>query len=264
MTYCVGVLLEQGMVFASDTRTNAGVDQVAIVPKMHIFEVKNERVIVLMTAGNLAITQSVVNSLKLKLMDDENTHLNNVGSLFEAASLVGDEVRATFARDGAFLKDHDIDFNATILIGGQIKGEMPRLFKVYAAGNFIEIGQDTPYFQIGETKYGKPIIDRVVKYDTDMMDAVKCLLVSFDSTIRSNVSVAAPIDLLIYRTDSFNADCKQRIGESDPYFSAIRQGWGTGLKQVFADLPSPDWCTEITASVLSNSATSTSDMGVKA
>lgn len=245
MTYCVGFLLEEGMVFASDTRTNAGVDQVAIVPKMHIFEVKNERVIVLMTAGNLAITQSVVNSLKLKLTDSENTHLNNVGSLFEAASLVGDEVRATFARDGAFLKDHDIEFNATILIGGQIKGEIPRLFKVYAAGNFIEIGQDTPYLQIGETKYGKPIIDRVVKYDTDMMDAVKCLLISFDSTIRSNVSVAAPIDLLIYRTDSLHADCKQRITESDPYYSTVRQGWGTGLKQVFSGIPSPDWCSEI-------------------
>ena len=242
MTYCVGLLLEQGMVFASDTRTNAGVDQVAIAPKMHVFEVKNERVIVLMTAGNLAITQSVVNSLKLKLNDPDNSHLKNVGSLFEAASLVGDELRATFARDGSFLKNHDIDFNASILIGGQIKGEVPRLFNVYAAGNFIEVGQETPYFQIGEIKYGKPIIDRVVKYNTDMMDAVKCLLISFDSTIRSNVSVAAPIDLLIYRTDSLNADCKQRIAESDPYYSAIRQGWGTGLKQVFSALPSPDWC----------------------
>ena len=242
MTYCVGFLLEQGMVFASDTRTNAGVDQVAIAPKMHIFEVKNERVIVLLTAGNLAITQSVVNSLKLKLIDADSKHLKNVDSLFEAAALVGDELRATFARDGSFLKDHDIDFNASILIGGQIKGEAPRLFNVYAAGNFIEIGQETPYFQIGETKYGKPIIDRVVKYNTDMMDAVKCLLISFDSTIRSNVSVAAPIDLLIYRTGSLNADCKQRIAESDPYYSAIRQGWGTGLKQVFSALPSPDWC----------------------
>ncbi len=242
MTYCVGLLLEQGLVFASDTRTNAGIDQVAISPKMHIFEVKDERVIVLMTSGNLAITQSVVNSLKLKLNDSEKRHLKNVDSLFEAASLVGDEMRASFARDGAFLKDHDIEFNATILIGGQIKGEIPRLFKVYAAGNFIEIGQETPYFQIGETKYGKPIIDRVVKYDTDMMDAVKCLLISFDSTIRSNVSVAAPIDLLIYRADSLNADCKQRITENDPYYSAIRQGWGTGLKQVFSALPSPDWC----------------------
>ena len=242
MTYCVGLSLQQGLVFASDTRTNAGIDQVAISPKMHIFEVKNERVIVLMTSGNLAVTQSVVNSLKLKLKDPVNSHLKNVDSLFEAASLVGDEMRASFVRDGAFLKDHDIEFNATILIGGQIKGEMPRLFKVYAAGNFVEIGQETPYSQIGETKYGKPIIDRVVKYDTDMMDAVKCLLISFDSTIRSNVSVAAPIDLLIYRTDCFNADCKQRITETDPYYSAIRQGWGTGLKQVFSALPSPDWC----------------------
>ncbi len=242
MTYCVGFLLDQGMVFASDTRTNAGVDQVAIAPKMHIFETKNERVIVLLTAGNLAITQSVVNSLKLKLTDIDSKHLHNVGSLFDAAALVGKELRAVFERDGAHFKNHDIDFNASILIGGQIKGELPRLFNVYAAGNFIEIGHETPYVQIGETKYGKPIIDRVVKHNTDIMDAVKCLLISFDSTIRSNVSVSAPIDLLIYRTDSLHADCKQRITENDPYYSAVRQGWGTGLKQVFSALPSPDWC----------------------
>jgi putative proteasome-type protease len=242
MTYCVGLLLEQGLVFASDTRTNAGVDQVAISSKMHVFELKNERVIVLLTAGNLAITQSVVNSLKLMLSDADSKHLLNVDSLFEAAALVGDEMRATFERDGAYLQNHNIEFNANILIGGQIKGEKPRLFNVYAAGNFIEIGQETPYYQIGETKYGKPIIDRVVKYNTDMMDAVKCLLISFDSTIRSNVSVAAPIDLLIYRTDSLHADCKQRITENDAYYSSVRQGWGTGLKQVFSALPSPDWC----------------------
>ena len=242
MTYCVGFLLDQGMVFASDTRTNAGVDQVAIAPKMHIFEMKDERVIVLLTAGNLAITQSVVNSLKLKLTDIDSKHLHNVDSLFDAATLVGKELRAVFERDGAHFKNHDIDFNASILIGGQIKGELPRLFNVYAAGNFIEIGHETPYVQIGETKYGKPIIDRVVKHNTDIMDAVKCLLISFDSTIRSNVSVSAPIDLLIYRTDSLHADCKQRITENDPYYSAVRQGWGTGLKQVFSALPSPDWC----------------------
>lgn len=242
MTYCVGLLLEQGLVFASDTRTNAGVDQVAISPKMHVFEVKNERVIVLLTAGNLAITQSVVSSLKLKLNEAESKHLHNVDSLFEAASMVGDALRAAFERDGEHLKNHNIEFNASILIGGQIKGEKPRLFNVYAAGNFIETCVETPYFQIGETKYGKPIIDRVVKYNSDIMDSVKCLLISFDSTIRSNVSVAAPIDLLIYRTDSLHADCKQRITESDPYYSTVRQGWGAGLKEVFSALPSPDWC----------------------
>ncbi|HNZ55790.1 MAG TPA: peptidase, partial [Methylophilaceae bacterium] len=200
MTYCVGLLLEQGLVFASDTRTNAGVDQVAISPKMHIFEVKDDRVIVLMTAGNLAITQSVVGHLKALIENnkDGTRHLYNADSLFEVAGLVGAELRAAFERDAEFLKNHNIDFNASILLGGQIKGEKPRLFNVYAAGNFIETCSETPYFQIGETKYGKPIIDRVVKYDTEMMDAVKCLLISFDSTIRSNVSVAAPIDMLLY------------------------------------------------------------------
>jgi putative proteasome-type protease len=244
MTYCVGLLLEQGLVFASDTRTNAGVDQVAISPKMHVFEVKNDRVIVLMTAGNLAITQSVMGHLKAAVERNlqDSKHLHNVESLFEGAGLVGAELRASFERDAEYLKNHNIDFSASILLGGQIKGEKPRLFNVYAAGNFIETCSETPYFQIGETKYGKPIIDRVVKYNTEMMDAVKCLLISFDSTIRSNVSVAAPIDMLLYRTDSLHADCKERITESDPYYAEIRKGWGDGLKKVFSALPSPDWC----------------------
>lgn len=244
MTYCVGLLLEQGLVFASDTRTNAGVDQVAISPKMHVFEVKNDRVIVLMTAGNLAITQSVVGHLRAAIERnlEDSKHLHNVDSLFEAAGLVGAELRAAFERDAEYLKNHNIDFSASILLGGQIKGEKPRLFNVYAAGNFIETCSETPYFQIGETKYGKPIIDRVVKYNTEMMDAVKCVLISFDSTIRSNVSVAAPIDMLLYRTNSLHANCKQRITDSDPYYAQIRQGWGDGLKKVFSALPSPDWC----------------------
>lgn len=244
MTYCVGLLLKQGLVFASDTRTNAGVDQVAISPKMHVFEVKNDRVIVLMTAGNLAITQSVVGHLKAAIESNKkgSKHLHNVDSLFEAAGLVGAELRAAFERDAEYLKNHNIDFNASILLGGQIKGEKPRLFNVYAAGNFIETCSETPYFQIGETKYGKPIIDRVVKYNTEMMDAVKCLLISFDSTIRSNVTVAAPIDLLLYRTDTLHAECAQRITENDPYYLQIRQGWADGLKAVFSALPNPEWC----------------------
>lgn len=244
MTYCVGLLLKQGLVFASDTRTNAGVDQVAISPKMHVFEVKDDRVIVLMTAGNLAITQAVIAHLKAAIEKNtaETKHLHNVNSLFEVASLVGAELRAVFERDAEYLKNHNIDFSASILLGGQIKGERPRLFNVYAAGNFIETCAETPYFQIGETKYGKPIIDRVVKYETDMMDAVKCLLISFDSTIRSNVSVAAPIDLLRYKIDTLHADSYQRITENDAYYLQIRQGWADGLKSVFSSLPIPDWC----------------------
>ena len=244
MTYCVGLLLDQGLVLASDTRTNAGVDQVAISPKMHMFEIRGDRVIVLLTAGNLAITQSVVNQLRAAIdkNQEDSKHLHNVDNLFDAAALVGAELRASFERDGDHFKNHKIDFSASILVGGQIRGEKPRLFNVYAAGNFIETCKETPYFQIGETKYGKPIIDRVVKSNSEMMDAVKCVLISFDSTIRSNVSVAAPIDLLLYRTDSFHADCHQRIVENDPYYLSVRKGWSDGLRAVFSALPSPDWC----------------------
>lgn len=242
MTYCVGLLLEQGLLFASDTRTNAGVDQVAIAPKMHVFDLPGKRVIVLLTAGNLAITQAVVNLLKTQIHAKSAKHLHNASNMFEVAGLVGDAMRLVHQRDGDYLQKHGIEFNASVLVGGQIAGEKPRLFNVYAAGNFIETTSDTPYFQIGETKYGKPIIDRVVKHNSDMMDAVKCVLISFDSTIRSNISVAAPIDVMIYRTDSLHASCQKRLTEQDPYYASVRKGWGEGLKEVFSALPSPDWC----------------------
>jgi len=163
MTYCVALLLDEGLVFASDTRTNAGVDQVAVFPKMHVFEQRDDRVIVMLTAGNLGITQSVVNRLRDAVKTGEEKNMLNVGSMFDAAALVGAEMRLAFERDAEHLKNHNAEFHASILIGGQIKGEQPRLFNVYAAGNFIEPSRETPYFQIGETKYGKPIIDRVVK-----------------------------------------------------------------------------------------------------
>jgi putative proteasome-type protease len=242
MTYCVGVLLEQGLLFASDSRTNAGVDQVAIAPKMHVFDKVNERLVVLLTAGNLAITQSVVSLLNENAKNNNQSNIYNAKSMFDVACLVGDAVRAVHMRDGEHLEKHGIEFNSSILVGGQIKGEKPRLFNIYAAGNFIETSAETPYFQIGETKYGKPIIDRVVKHNSEMMDAVKCVLISFDSTIRSNVSVSAPIDLLIYRTDSLNSNCKKRILENDSYYATVRKGWAEGLKEVFSELPNPDWC----------------------
>ena len=241
MTYCVGVLLDQGLVLASDTRTNAGVDQVAIFPKMHLFEIPGERMIALLTAGNLALTQSIVGRLREAVNKNEGVHLNNVSSLFEAASLVGDQVRYAFEKDGEHLKNHHADFQVSIIVAGQIKGEKPRLFTVYNAGNFIETSAETPYFQIGEIKYGKPIIDRVIRHDTKLMDAVKCILISFDSTIRSNISVAAPIDLVMYETDSFRTTLRQRVCENDPYYSTIRTGWSDGLKTVFKELPNPDW-----------------------
>lgn len=241
MTYCVGLMLQEGLVLASDTRTNAGVDQVAVFPKMHRFVLPGERVIVLLTAGNLAITQSVVSRLQEQIKQDKAPHLFSASSMFDVAGLVGDQVREVYSRDAEHLKQHHAEFHASILLAGQIKGERPRLFNIYNAGNFIEASEETPYFQIGETKYGKPIIDRVIQKNTSIMDAVKCILISFDSTIRSNISVAAPIDLLVYRTDSLNADCYRRVSDYDSYFDTLRKGWSEGLKQVFQQLPAVDW-----------------------
>lgn len=246
MTYCVGILLEQGLVLASDTRTNAGVDQVAIAPKMHVFEVPGERMIVLLTAGNLAITQSVVNLCREQLKSAEpHAHLHNVQSLFEAASVVGAAMRSVHQRDGKTLKEHGIDFSASILVAGQIKGEKPRLFNVYAAGNFIEATADTPYLQIGETKYGKPIIDRVIRRDTTLDEAAKCALISMDSTIRSNLSVGLPLDLLCVRTGDLTVLSHKSIDGDDAYFRMIRSRWGESLREAFSALPDPDWLPSV-------------------
>ncbi|MDC8784821.1 proteasome-type protease [Roseateles koreensis] len=241
MTYCVAMCLKAGLLFASDSRTNAGVDQIATFRKMSIFEVPGERLITLLSAGNLATTQSVVSLLRQRLVD-EKEHLYNRRSMYDVAELVGRTVKEIVARDAnAQSLGQGVDFGGNFIVGGQIKGEPPRIFHVYAQGNFIEATDDTPYFQIGESKYGKPIIDRVVTPDTSLKEAAKCTLISFDSTIRSNLSVGLPIDMLLYRADSFAPAEPHRITASDPYFNMLRTGWGEGLKRVFAELPDEDW-----------------------
>jgi putative proteasome-type protease len=242
MTYCVGLLLDAGLVMASDSRTNAGVDYVANFPKMTIFSRLDERVLVLLTSGNLAVSQAVVSRLNKNIAEGVEPNLHSATCMFEAAQVVGAAVRAVHHEDAEHLRKHHADFNQSILLGGQIRGEKPRLFNIYAAGNFIEAVAETPYFQIGETKYGKPILDRVINSRSDLDEAAKCTLISFDSTIRSNLSVGMPIDLFMYRTDSYNADCQIRITDSDPYYNQLRKGWSEGLKKVFASLPDPDWC----------------------
>lgn len=234
--------LAQGLLFASDSRTNAGVDHVSTFGKMHIFEEPGERLLVLLSSGNLGTTQSVVNLLRTR-SKGEDTHLMNTGSLYDAALLVGQTLREVIDRDsdGRGLTATDVDFGASILLGGQIKGEPPRLFYVYPQGNFIEASVDTPYFQIGESKYGKPIIDRVIQYDSPLPEAVKCTLISFDSTIRSNLSVGLPIDLLTYPADSFTPATPYRITENNAYFNKIRKAWGQGLRKVFGQIPDADW-----------------------
>ncbi|MFY7867217.1 peptidase [Roseateles sp.] len=233
--------LDAGLLFASDSRTNAGVDHIATFRKMSVFEREGERLIVLLSAGNLATTQSVISLLRQRL-EHEGEHLLNRSSMYDVAELVGRTVKEIVARDAnAQSLGQGVDFGGNFIVGGQIRGEEPRLFHVYAQGNFIEACDDTPYFQIGESKYGKPIIDRVINTGTSLKEAAKCTLISFDSTIRSNLSVGLPIDMLLYRADSFAKAEPHRITADDPYFNKLRRGWGEGLKRVFAKLPDDDW-----------------------
>jgi putative proteasome-type protease len=241
MTYCVGISLHAGMIFASDSRTNAGVDQIGKYTKMHIFEVPGERVIVILNSGNLSMTQNTMNLLKDATHSSDPTarHILNASSLFEVAEMVGQAMRTTQQRESPYLPG--IDISSNYIIGGQIRGEAPRLFMLYSQGNFIESGDDTCFFQVGETKYGKPIIDRVVKPNTSLVDAAKCVLISFDSTMRSNISVGLPIDLLFYETDSFKVKVHKRLDEHNEYYMRIHHQWGHGLRELFHQLPSPDW-----------------------
>jgi putative proteasome-type protease len=242
MTYCVALRLDAGMIFASDSRTNAGVDHVSTFAKMRVFERKDDRVIVVLSSGNLAITQGVVNLLDRHKHAAEGTPtIWNVDSMYDAASLVGDALRDMQQKDGPYLLQGNIDANANLLVGGQIRGEAMRLFHVYAQGNFIEATDETPYFQLGESKYGKPILDRVITTGTPQKEAAKCVLISFDSTMKSNISVGLPIDLLWLPRDSLRVGLQQRIREGDPYFTMLRSRWGGGLRRVFGELPDPDW-----------------------
>jgi putative proteasome-type protease len=241
MTYCVAMNLDQGMLFASDSRTNAGVDHVSTFSKMTIFEQTGERVVVLLNSGNLATTQAVTNSLRSGIVKNTD-HVLNLPSMFDVAELVGNEVQRIIAHTAAGQQvQSNIDFSCSFLVGGQIKGEGMRLFLVYPQGNFIETSHDTCYFQIGESKYGKPVIDRVVKPHTSLDEAVKCALVSFDSTLKSNLSVGLPIDLALVRPGRFAVDFRHRIGTEDAYFASLRTGWGQGLRKVFNELPTPEW-----------------------
>jgi len=242
MTYCVALRLDAGMIFASDSRTNAGVDHVSTFAKMRVFERKDDRVIVVLSSGNLAMTQGVVNLLDRHAHAAEGTRtIWNVDSMYDAASLVGDALREMQRKDGPYLMQGNIDASANLIVGGQIRGEAMRLFHVYAQGNFIEATDETPYFQLGESKYGKPILDRVINTGTPQKEAAKCVLISFDSTMKSNISVGLPIDLLWLPKDSLRIGLQQRIREGDPYFTMLRSRWGGGLRRVFGELPDPDW-----------------------
>ena len=239
MTYCVGLRLDRGIVFASDTRTNAGMDNFATFSKMHVWETKGDRVIVLMSAGNLAFTQSIVSLLNERIdngADGSVRSLANAATMFQAARVVGEVIREMRKNEKEESEENPNLVSGSFIIGGQIQGDSPRLFQIYKEGNFIEATKDTAYFQIGEHKYGKPILDRVAKPDMRMAAAAKLLLISFDSTLRSNLSVGMPIDLLIYRRDTLEIGEQRRIDENDPNFRRISQGWSNALRDAFAHI----------------------------
>ena len=241
MTYCVGVLLSDGLIFASDSRTHAGVDNFATFCKLTVFERPGDRVIVMLSSGGLAGTQAIVSVLKQRCDAGDGTpNLWNAKTMFDVAGLISDATRDIERRDGVRLRE-TVAFNASFIFGGQIKGEPMRLFRTYAETNFIEAEFGTPFLQTGEAKYGKPILDWVINRATSLSDGMKCVLLSFDSTIRSNLSVGMPIDLACYELDSFELTKRRRFEQDDPYFNALGKEWSEGVRTVFGHLPEPKW-----------------------
>ncbi len=246
MTYCVGMIVDEGLVMVADSRTNAGVDHVSTFRKMTIWERAGERVLTLASSGNLAIAQATLNRLNEGLHadrdnGDEVETLLTVKSMRDAAQLVGRAIREVHALDAESMKEQGSDFQASFLLGGQISGGSMRLFLIYAAGNFIETTPETPFFQIGETKYGKPILDRLARHQLSLTEAVKIGLISMDSTIRSNISVGLPLDVLVAERDALSVRRHVIIDEHDPYYNALRENWSNGLGAAFHGLPAVPW-----------------------
>jgi putative proteasome-type protease len=244
VTYCVGLQLDQGLVMLADTRTNGGVDNICSFAKLHVFTTPGERQIAAMTAGNLAVSQAVIHLIREGLPDSQTGGLRTIHSaanMFDAASLVGEAVRWVFERHGKVMRQQKVPFDVSVLLGGQIAGGEQRLFQVYAAGNFIEATRDTPFLQVGEHKYGKPILDRSVTSATSLADGVKLALLSMDSTLRSNLSVGMPLDLLVYRRDRIDGGMQRRIDEHDAYFRQLRQAWSNALSDAQRAIAAPEW-----------------------
>ena len=250
MTYCVAIKLNAGLVFLSDSRTNAGLDQISTYRKIIVYEKPDDRFMVLLTAGNLSIAQSVREMLQVERLkedsDAEPLTIWNATSMFDIARVLGAAIRRVQRRDGESLSRSGVDFNVSMLLGGQVRGEAMRLFQVYSAGNFIEATPETPYFQIGESKYGKPVIDRVITPDTPLNEAAKCALVSMDSTLKSNLSVGLPLDMVVYEVDRFQTDKIVCIDEHNPYFQMMHNNWGRKLREVFDSIEDPMWQGEQT------------------
>jgi putative proteasome-type protease len=246
MTYCCGIVVRDGLVMIADTRTNAGLDNISIFRKLHVFGVPGQRIMALASSGNLSLSQSVVSTLTEGI---ENPHtgeietLLNAPTMFQAAQRIGRAIRDVHVKEAEALEAADVNFDVSFLFGGQIKGERLRLFMVYGAGNFIESTIDTPYLQIGEHKYGKPVLDRAVTYTVDLYDALKIGLISMDSTMRSNLGVGMPIDLLVLRRDTCTAELAYRIEPGEPYFEDLRKRWSEALRAAHMNISRPPYAT---------------------
>jgi putative proteasome-type protease len=244
MTYCAGILVDQGLVMIADTRTNAGLDNVSTFRKLNTFVVPGERVLALASAGNLAVSQSVVSLLAEGLENPKTGEietLDQAPTLFRAAQFIGRVIRHVRAYDAKGLEEAALAFDVSFLFGGQIRGGPMRLYMIYAAGNFIECGQDAPFLQIGEHKYGKPILDRAVKFSTDIYDALKIGLISMDSTMRSNLGVGLPIDIAVIRRDALTTEVAHRIEAGEPYFHDLRERWSAALRAAHMAIPRPPY-----------------------
>lgn len=244
MTYGVGILVEEGLVMMADTRTNAGLDNIATFRKLHLFERKGEFVAAVATAGNLSISQSIVAHLREGLPNPETgepERMVDQTSMFQAAGLVGRAIRKVHETDGAALEAQGHAYDVSVLLGGQVKGREQRLYMLYKAGNFIETTPDTPFLQIGEHKYGKPILDRAVQYGTEIYDAMKLGLISMDSTMRSNLGVGLPVDLVVLRRNAISWEVNRRIEAGEPYFHDLRERWSSALKKAHQNIPRPPY-----------------------
>ncbi len=244
MTYCLALRCHEGIAFFSDSRTSAGVDNITTHPKMRVFERRGDRVICLLTSGNLSISQSVVALIERDLADPERGSLLDRTNLHETARYVGDRVREAARFDEEALRHAGLEFNVNFIVGGQIAGQPPQIFLVYPAGNFIHASRESPFLQIGELKYGKPLLDRGFTYETPLAEAVKYGLLSLDATATSNVAVGTPFEMLCYRTDSFEACHRRKFPDDDPYLRTVRERWQSGLIQLVRDIPRLDGLAE--------------------
>jgi putative proteasome-type protease len=260
MTYCCGILVRDGLVMIADTRTNAGLDNISTFRKLHIFNKPGERILAVASAGNLAISQSVLSTLTEGVENPETGEMEtllNAPTMFQAAQRLGRAIRQVHQMEDPALRAEDVSFDVSFLFGGQIKGARMRLFMVYSAGNFIECTTDTPYLQIGEHKYGKPVLDRAITYDVDLYDALKVGLVSMDSTMRSNLGVGMPIDVLIVRPDVCDAELNYRIEAGEPYFHDLRARWSAALRAAHQSIPRPPYMNTPTIVSTTSSKTKT-------